>query len=47
MEKFYITTPIYYASGQPHIGHAFNVIFADTIARWENQKAMMSFFRRT
>ena len=38
MEKFYITTSIYYASGQPHIGHAFNAIFADTIARWKKIK---------
>lgn len=31
--KFYITTPIYYASGDPHIGHAFGVLYADVIAR--------------
>ncbi|RJQ32014.1 methionine--tRNA ligase [Candidatus Parcubacteria bacterium] len=33
MEKFYLTTPIYYASGSPHIGHAFAVIYGDVIAR--------------
>lgn len=33
-KKFYITTPIYYASGKPHIGHAFAVIYADVVARW-------------
>ena len=33
MKKFYLTTPIYYASGKPHIGHAFTVIYADVIAR--------------
>ena len=43
-KKFYITTPIYYASGQPHIGHAFNVIFADTIARWKKSKGNDVFF---
>jgi len=31
---FYITTPIYYVNGHPHIGHAYTTIAADTIARW-------------
>lgn len=35
MNKFYITTPIYYASGKPHIGHAFAVVYADVISRWK------------
>ena len=33
MKKFYLTAPIYYASGKPHIGHSFAMIFADVIAR--------------
>ena len=37
-DKFYITTPIYYASGKPHIGHAFAVVYADSIARWRRSK---------
>ncbi|MCL5004688.1 MAG: class I tRNA ligase family protein [Patescibacteria group bacterium] len=44
MNKFYITTPIYYASGEPHIGHAFAVIFADVIARYKRQKGFDVFF---
>lgn len=32
--KFYITTPIYYINGKPHIGHAYTTIVADVIARW-------------
>lgn len=32
--NFYITTPIYYASGKPHIGHAFTTLYADVIARY-------------
>jgi len=32
--KFYITTPIYYVNGEPHIGHAYTTIVADTLARW-------------
>ncbi|KKQ93740.1 MAG: Methionine-tRNA ligase [candidate division CPR2 bacterium GW2011_GWC1_39_9] len=34
MSKFYITTPIYYASGQPHIGHAYTTVAADVLARY-------------
>jgi methionyl-tRNA synthetase len=32
--KFYVTTPIYYASGRPHLGHVYTSISADVIARW-------------
>ncbi|MCL2497033.1 MAG: methionine--tRNA ligase [Symbiobacteriaceae bacterium] len=32
--KFYLTTPIYYASGKPHIGHAYTTIVADALARF-------------
>jgi methionyl-tRNA synthetase len=32
--KFYITTPIYYVNGKPHIGTAYTTIVADTLARW-------------
>ena len=38
MEKFYLTTPIYYASGKPHIGHAFAAVFADVVARRQKAK---------
>ena len=31
---FYITTPIYYVNGAPHIGHAYTSIAADVLARW-------------
>lgn len=34
----YLTTPIYYASGPPHIGHAYTTILADTIARYERRQ---------
>jgi len=33
--KFYITTPIYYANGIPHIGHSYTTIAADIMARWK------------
>jgi methionyl-tRNA synthetase len=32
-KKFFITTPIYYSNGIPHIGHAYSSLLADTIAR--------------
>ena len=34
MKPFYITTPIYYASGDPHIGHAYTNLMADITARY-------------
>jgi len=33
LEKFYITTPIYYSNDVPHIGHTGTTLFADIIAR--------------
>ena len=35
MSKKLITTAIAYANGNPHIGHAFEFVMADTIARYE------------
>jgi methionyl-tRNA synthetase len=32
--SFYVTTPIYYISGNPHIGHAYTSIAADVLARY-------------
>ena len=34
-KKFYITTPIYYPSAKPHMGHAYSSIAADVIARFK------------
>ena len=31
---YYLTTPIYYTSGSPHVGHAYCSIMADTLARF-------------
>lgn len=33
-ERFYITTPIYYPSGNPHIGHCYTTVACDSIARY-------------
>ncbi len=34
-QPFYITTPIFYVNGDPHIGHAYTVIAADVLARFK------------
>ncbi|MCA9485780.1 MAG: methionine--tRNA ligase [Nanoarchaeota archaeon] len=33
-EKFYVTTAIDYVNAEPHIGHAYQKIVADVLARW-------------
>lgn len=32
---YYLTTPLYYTSGQLHIGHAYTTVIADTLARYQ------------
>ncbi|MGU3398434.1 methionine--tRNA ligase [Brucellaceae bacterium D45D] len=34
-EKYYITTPIFYPNGKPHIGHAYTAIATDAMARFQ------------
>ena len=41
---YYLTTPIYYASGDPHIGHAYTTILADVLARFWRQDGADVFF---
>ncbi|KQR83941.1 methionine--tRNA ligase [Sphingomonas sp. Leaf343] len=36
-EPFYITTAIHYPNGRPHIGHAYEMVAADVIARFQRQ----------
>ena len=38
MEKFYITTPIYYPSDKLHIGHSYTTVAADALARYKRLK---------
>ena len=44
MNKFYITTPIYYPSGKFHIGTAYTTILADVLARFNKQKGSDVYF---
>ncbi len=44
MARFYVTTPIYYVNGAPHIGHAYTSIAADVLARWKRLEGHDVFF---
>jgi methionyl-tRNA synthetase len=43
-QKYYITTPIYYVNGEPHIGHAYTSIAADVMARFKRLDGYEVFF---
>jgi methionyl-tRNA synthetase len=43
-ERYYITTPIYYVNGAPHIGHAYTSIAADVMARFKRLDGYDVFF---
>jgi methionyl-tRNA synthetase len=36
--KFYVTTPIYYTNGLPHIGHTYTTVVADTLRRYKRMR---------
>ena len=38
MEKYYITTPIYYPSGKFHIGTAYTTVLANTIKKYKQAR---------
>jgi len=44
---FYVTTPIYYVSGDPHIGHAYTSIAADVLARYHRTRGPAFFLTGT
>ncbi len=43
-KNYYITTPIYYPSGKPHMGHAYSSIIADVFARFKRLDEYNVFF---
>ena len=43
-DNFFITTPIYYPSGKPHMGHAYSSIIADVLARFKRLEGADVFF---
>ena len=44
---FYVTTPIYYISGNPHIGHVYTSVAADTLARYHHANGPAFFLTGT
>lgn len=44
-DKFYITTAIAYTSGKPHIGNVYEIVLADSIARFKRQHGFDVFFQ--
>jgi methionyl-tRNA synthetase len=42
--NFYVTTPIYYPSGNLHIGHAYTTTLADILARYKKEMGYNVFF---
>ena len=43
-EAFYVTTAIAYPNGEPHIGHAYEMITTDAIARWQRLEGRDVYF---
>ena len=44
MNRFYVTTPIYYVNAEPHIGHAYTTIVADVFNRFHKMMGSRTFF---
>ena len=44
-KKYYITTAIAYTSGKPHIGNSYEIVLADSIARFKRQQGYDVFFQ--
>ena len=42
--SFYVTTPIYYVNAEPHLGHVYTTVVADTVARFQRLKGEEVFF---
>ena len=38
--KYYITTAIAYTSGKPHIGNTYEIVLADSIARYQERAGL-------
>lgn len=43
-KKYYITTPIYYCNGRPHIGTAYTTVLGDMQARFKRMQGFDVFF---
>ena len=43
MDRIYITTPLYYVNAEPHLGHTYTTIIADTVKRHFQQQGVKTF----
>jgi methionyl-tRNA synthetase len=43
METIYITTPLYYVNAEPHLGHTYTTVIADTVKRYFRQQGFEAF----
>jgi methionyl-tRNA synthetase len=43
MERIYITTPLYYVNAEPHLGHTYTTIVADTLKRYYQSRGHEAF----
>ena len=44
MPRIYITTPIYYVNGDPHLGSAYTMLITDTLARYYRARGWETFY---
>ena len=44
MERIYLTTPIYYVNAEPHLGHTYTTVVADTLKRYYQSVGYEVFF---
>src|SRR5439155_20199827 len=42
--RYYLTTAIDYVNGRPHLGHAYEKVLADALARFHRQRGDATFF---
>jgi len=43
-KKFYVTTPLYYGTGRPHLGSLYSTVLADVANRWHKLQGYKTFF---
>lgn len=43
MNRFYVTTPIYYINAEPHLGHTYTTVLADTLKRYHRARGAETF----
>lgn len=44
MDKFYVTSPIFYPNAQPHLGHAYTALLCDVLARYYKTSGSETYF---